>query len=98
MASGVADAAAGGAGVPAQVGPPPGVGVAPDSGVSAPVAPGDSAPSSDGGAGSAPSSDGLSASGTQQSFNFGRQQRRNLIPDDGSEHTPPPQLRMEGED
>lgn len=98
MASGVADTAAGGAGVPAPVGPPPGAEAAPDSGVSTPIAPSESAPSSDGGAGSAPSSDGVSASNTQQSFNFGRQQRRNLVPDDGSEHTPPPQLRMEGEE
>jgi type IV secretion system protein TrbL len=98
MASGTADAAAGGAGVPASVGPPPGVGAVPDSGVPAPGTPSGPAPSSDGGAGGGPLSDGVSTSGTQQSFNFGRQQRRNLIPDDGSEHTPPPQLRMEGEE
>ena len=99
VASGATDAAAGGAGVPAPVGPPPGTGATePTSEAPAPSAPSEPGPSSNGDAPTTPSSDGLSASGTQQSFNFGRQQRRNLVPDDGSEHSPPPQLRMEGEE
>ena len=99
VASGAADVAAGGAGVPASVGPPPGTGATePISEAPAPSAPSEPGPSSSGDAPTVPSRDGSSASGTQQSFNFERQQRRNLVPDDGSEHTPPPQLRMEGEE
>jgi len=98
VASGAADAAAGGAGVPASVGPPPGIGAEPISEASTPSAPSEPSSSSNGGDPSAPSSDGVGTSGTQQSFDFGRRQRGNLVPDDGSEHTPPPQLRMEGEE
>jgi type IV secretion system protein TrbL len=98
VASGAADAAAGGAGVPAPVGPPPGSGAEPISEAPAPGAPSESGASSSGVSASSPSNDGATMSGPQQSFNFGRHQRRNLVPDDGSEHTPPPQLRMEGEE
>jgi type IV secretion system protein TrbL len=97
-ASGAADVAAGGAGVPAPVGLPPGTAAEPISEVPAPSAPSEPSHDSNGAAPSAPSSAGASTSGAQQSFDFGRQQRRNLVPDDGSEHTPPPQLRMEGEE
>jgi type IV secretion system protein TrbL len=113
MASGAADAAAGGAGVPAPVGPPPGSGVDPISEGPPPGPPAEasSASTSDVPEGasrgtetplsenpiSAESSAGESGN-PQSRFNFGRQKNRNLVPDDGSEHTPPPQLRMEGEE
>ncbi len=113
MASGAADVAAGGAGVPAPVGPPPGSGVDPISEGPTPGPPveASSASASDVPGGTSrgtetPMSDDpipvesdAGDSGNPQSrFNFGRQKNRNLVPDDGSEHTPPPQLRMEGEE
>jgi type IV secretion system protein TrbL len=98
MASGAADVDVGGAGVPAPVGPPPGSGAVPISEAPAPSASSEPGASSSGVSASSPSNDGATMSGSQQSFNFGRQQKRNLVPDDGSEHTPPPQLRMEGEE
>lgn len=113
MASGAADAAAGGAGVPAPVGPPPGGVVDPISEGPTPVSPAEagSASSYDVATGPSqgsetplsddptPTESGAGDSGNPQSrFNFGRQKNRNLVPDDGSEHTPPPQLRMEGEE
>jgi type IV secretion system protein TrbL len=113
MASGAADVAAGGAGVPAPVGPPPGGGVDPISEGPTPGSPAEasSASSSNVAAGPSrgtetpmndgpiPAESGAGDSGNPQSrFNFGRQRNRNLVPDDGSEHTPPPQLRMEGEE
>jgi hypothetical protein len=113
MASGAADVAAGGAGVPAPVGPPPGGGVNPisESPPPGPPAESSSASMSDVAAGPSrgtetpmsddpiPAESGAGDSGNPQSrFNFGRQKNRNLVPDDGSEHTPPPQLRMEGEE
>jgi len=98
MASGAAEVAAGGAGVPAPVGPPPGSGAESISEAPAPSSPSEPGGSSSGVSASSPSNDGATMSGSQQTFNFGRQQKRNLVPDDGSEHTPPPQLRMEGEE
>jgi type IV secretion system protein TrbL len=113
MASGAADVAAGGAGVPAPVGPPPGGGADPISEGPPPGPPAEasSVSSSDVAGGPSrgseaaltgdpiPAESGAGDSSNPQSrFNFGTQKNRNLVPDDGSEHTPPPQLRMEGEE
>jgi type IV secretion system protein TrbL len=113
MASGAADVAAGGAGVPAPVGPPPGGGVNPISEGPPPGPPAESSSASMSDVAAGPSrgtetpmnddpipaeSSAGDSSNPQSRFNFGRQKNRNLVPDDGSEHTPPPQLRMEGEE
>jgi len=113
MASGAADVAAGGAGVPAPVGPPPGGGVNPISEGPPPGPPAESSSASMSDVPGGPSkgtqtplsddpipgeSSAGDSSNPQSRFNFGRQKNRNLVPDDGSEHTPPPQLRMEGEE
>ena len=113
MASGAADIAAGGAGVPAPVGPPPGDGVGSISDSPTPGSPSETGSTSSfevasgqTRVGDVPSSEGaIPAEGnggdtgnSQSSLNFDRRGKRNLVPDDGSEHTPPPQLRMEGEE
>ena len=114
MAAGAVDASAGGEGVPASVGPPPAGGadpipdsptpgspdvtVSPSSqSASAPSATSVTSPS--GGDPIATDGGEANTADSQSRFDWGRQQqKRNLIPDDGSEHTPPPQLRMEGEE
>jgi hypothetical protein len=113
VASGAADTAAGGAGVPAPVGPPPGDGVGQIADGPTPASPSETGSTSSFEAApgqtrvaEVPSSeDAIPAEGSvgdtgnsQSSFNFDRRGKRNLVPDDGSEHTPPPQLRMEGEE
>ena len=113
MASGAADTAAGGAGVPAPVGPPPGGGVDPISVGPAPGSPTEAGQVSSSDLATAPSAATETPSSNnpgplerspngsgnpKPGFDLGRQRKRNLVPDDGSEHTPPPQLRMEGEE
>ncbi len=113
VAMGAADAMAGGAGIPAPVPPPPQTGPSPEGTSPAPDPEKPDAPSG-GGSPKGGASNGLAQTGdgsqesedspvsTDANNGFQNQRpgrrRRPGVPDDGSEHTPPPQMRIDHEE